>query len=58
VDHLIARLRGNGDTTELGGRLRAVQRFLIPEANARNEVFRADDARPFVRETIDWFRSL
>ena len=58
VDHLVARLRGNGDTTELGGRLRAVQRFLIPEANARNEVFRADDARPFVRETIDWFRSL
>lgn len=61
VDHLLARLRRTSDQFESpadgGGRLRALRDFLVLwRPGDRNEVLRLDDPRPFVRETIDWFK--
>ena len=55
VDHLIARLRG-ARAEGSGGRFDAMCRFLQSGRAARNEVLRADDPRPFIRESLDWFR--
>ena len=54
VDHLVARLRGGTDAREIGSRAAAVCAFLLPGRGVRNEVFRLDDPRPFLRETFDW----
>ena len=53
VDHLLARLRG-ASAPGVGGRANAVRAFLRPGPGIRNEVLRADDPWPFVRETIEW----
>jgi predicted ATP-grasp superfamily ATP-dependent carboligase len=61
VDHVLARLRSN--PAELGlppgapSRWRVVRDFLrVWRPGDRNEVFRASDPWPFVRETVDWLR--
>ena len=53
VDHLLARLRGTSAPGQ-GSRANAVRVFLRPGPGIRNEVLRADDPWPFVRETIAW----
>lgn len=54
VDHLIARLREDGRTPTSVGR--AVQAFIGGGKAAQNEVFRLDDWKPALRESIDWLR--
>ena len=54
VDHLFARLRGRPGGN--GSRWDALVRFIFPERGARNEMLRADDPMPALRETIDWFQ--
>lgn len=60
VDHVIARLRGDGPVETGGagaGRLRAVTAFLLLwRPGDRYEVLRADDPGPFLRETAQWLR--
>lgn len=60
VDHLVARLRGDGAVeagSRDGGRLRAMARFLLLwRPGDRYEVLRADDPRPFLRESGQWVR--
>jgi len=56
VDHLWRRLRGDSDPLESVGRLGALKRLLFPGGGARDDVLRFDDARPFMRETLDWIR--
>lgn len=53
LDHLLIRL-----TSERGLRpsLQAITAFLTGGRSARNEVLRADDWRPALREAIDWIR--
>ena len=63
VDHLLAcifhsdralALSSNGPRRQ---RLRALADFFISFARRDQlEIFRRDDPRPFVRETVDWFR--
>jgi len=60
VDHLAAVLRepalasSHGRKTSRGLRLRAIGQFLGGFRLGRPEILRADDPRPFARETIDW----
>lgn len=56
VDHLISRLGRPTAQYGLNGRWGALKRFLRPERGARNEILRAADPLPFVRESVDWFR--
>jgi predicted ATP-grasp superfamily ATP-dependent carboligase len=56
VDHLIARVKRPHETPALGGRSRAIWRFLFPGRGLKNEVFRLNDMRPSVYETLNWFR--
>ncbi|HEX6533141.1 MAG TPA: ATP-grasp domain-containing protein [Gemmatimonadaceae bacterium] len=60
VDHLIARLRRSRAALSLPpdapGRWRAVLDFLTVRARDREEILRPGDPRPFLRETLQWFR--
>jgi predicted ATP-grasp superfamily ATP-dependent carboligase len=61
VDQLAARLRHSPERLNLPpgepGRLAALARFLLLwRPGDRNEIFRLDDPRPFLRETADWLR--
>lgn len=59
VDHLIARLcrsaRDLALTDDAPSRWEALRAFLSRSDRERNEVFRRDDPRPFLRETLAWF---
>ena len=61
VDHLVTRLR-RADTDlavppDVPDRLTVFRRWLLaPLAGVRGEVFRWEDPRPFLRESLDWFR--
>jgi hypothetical protein len=59
VDHLLARWRKDAASLALPAgapsRLRATLDFLtFWHRNARNDVFRLGDPRPFLRESIEW----
>lgn len=61
VDHLIARLtkspRSLGLPAGSPGRWRAIRDFLaLWHRNDRNEILRARDPAPFLRESIEWLR--
>jgi carbamoylphosphate synthase large subunit len=61
VDHVLARLRHSprelGLPPDAPSRWQVVRDFLhLWRSGERNEVLRADDPGPFVRETIDWLR--
>jgi len=61
VDHLVARMLHSSDDLALPpdapGRWRVVRDFLtVWRRNDRNEILRANDPWPFVRETGDWLR--
>ncbi len=61
VDQLLSRWRKSDEHLALPpdapSRWRATLDFLsMLRPNDRSDVFRARDARPFVRETLDWFR--
>lgn len=60
VDHLLARLRRrkhlNSLPPDAPSRWRTVRDFLAWHRGDHPEVLRWDDPRPFLRETIDWFR--
>jgi predicted ATP-grasp superfamily ATP-dependent carboligase len=60
-DHLLARWRGSAESLALPpdapSRLRATFAFLtFWHSHDRSDVFRVSDARPFLHETIEWFR--
>lgn len=59
VDHLIARFRSKGDDSfnnQLPSRWRALVDFFTRHSGfEREEIFRAGDPRPFLRETRRWF---
>ncbi|HEU6453786.1 MAG TPA: ATP-grasp domain-containing protein [Gemmatimonadaceae bacterium] len=60
VDHLIARMRRSRAELSLPpeapGRWRALRDFLtIHFGRDREEIFRFDDPRPFLRESVQWF---
>jgi predicted ATP-grasp superfamily ATP-dependent carboligase len=58
VDHLIARFRSKGDDSldgQLPSRWRALVEFFTWHSGfEREEIFRASDPRPFLRETRRW----
>jgi predicted ATP-grasp superfamily ATP-dependent carboligase len=61
ADHLLARLRHSPEKLALvgdvPGRAAAVRAFLGTFGSASiPEVFKRDDMRPFLRETLNWFR--
>jgi predicted ATP-grasp superfamily ATP-dependent carboligase len=60
VDHLLSRLRRSTDGLDLRhapSRWQTVRQFLtLWKPGDRNEVLRLGDPRPFLRETIDWFK--
>jgi predicted ATP-grasp superfamily ATP-dependent carboligase len=61
VDHLVARLRRSRAALSLPpdvpGRWRAVRDFLTIHVGVdREEILRRDDPRPFLRESLQWFR--
>lgn len=62
VDHLIARLRKSKEELSLppdaGPRIQAIRDFFTRHANDVNEIYRSDDRRPFVRESLRWFHQL
>lgn len=53
LDHLIIRLKRERGVRP---RLAALATFLVGGRGARNEILRADDWRPALREAIDWIR--
>ena len=62
-DHLLWILRAPATDRSfhpsLPGRLGAIGRFLLPwRPGDRYEVLRWDDSRPFLRESVQWIRSL
>jgi len=62
LDHLIWMLKAPTWKREqhgLGSRMAALRRFVRPHGRrTRLEVLTLDDARPFVREAINWLRAL
>jgi predicted ATP-grasp superfamily ATP-dependent carboligase len=61
VDHLVTRLRRSNAALavppDAPGRVAVFGRWLLaPFAGVRGEVFRWDDPRPFLRESLEWFR--
>jgi predicted ATP-grasp superfamily ATP-dependent carboligase len=61
VDQLLARLRNSDAALNLPpgapGRIGALARFLLLwRPGDRNEILRARDPKPFLRETADWLR--
>jgi predicted ATP-grasp superfamily ATP-dependent carboligase len=62
VDHLLMRLRRSDSELALPpgspSRWQAVRSFVRPAAQTRNEVWRIDDPRPFIAETIAWLRGV
>ena len=60
VDHLLARFRRSSAELNLpadaGSRWRALREFLQRQRGERNQIFRADDPVPAIRETIEWVR--
>jgi predicted ATP-grasp superfamily ATP-dependent carboligase len=61
VDQLLSRWRKSAESLALPpdapSRWRATLDFLGPwHPHVRSDVFRLGDIRPFIRETIDWFR--
>ena len=62
VDHLLARLRRSDDALSLPqgspSRRDAIRDFFHHDPHDMNEVFRRGDMRPFIRESIQWFRQL
>jgi hypothetical protein len=62
-DHLLARMRHSPRALALPPsaptRLQALLAFLsIWHPGDRNEILRLSDPKPFVRETLEWFRAL
>jgi hypothetical protein len=56
VDHLWARLRARTNGLD-ASRWHSIRDFLVPwRPGDRSEVLRLDDPKPFVLETIEWFR--
>jgi predicted ATP-grasp superfamily ATP-dependent carboligase len=62
VDHLLARLRKSNRQLSLPddapSRLRAVSDFLAGHPDDVSEIRRPGDAKPFLRESVQWFRQL
>jgi predicted ATP-grasp superfamily ATP-dependent carboligase len=62
VDHLLIRLRrparGLALPPSAPSRLGALGAFLTWRPGDRNEILRLSDPRPFLRETVEWFRAL
>lgn len=60
VDQLLSRWRQSAESLALPpdapSRWRATLDFFVPHPHDRSDVFRLRDMRPFIRETIDWFR--
>lgn len=61
VDHLLSRLRRSREELALPpdapGQWQVVREFLTVRRGVdREEILRWDDARPFLQETIEWFR--
>jgi predicted ATP-grasp superfamily ATP-dependent carboligase len=60
VDHLLVRLRRSSQRLSLPAgapsRLRAMRDFLTRNGQDREEILRRDDPKPFVVETLNWFR--
>jgi len=61
VDHLLARLLHSRQTLCLGPEAPSIPKVLweflqFGRRGDRFEVLRRDDLRPFLRETVDWFR--
>lgn len=62
VDQLLARLRNSASTLALPpgspGRLDSLRDFLRRDSRDSEEISGSGDFRPFVRETVQWIRSL
>ena len=62
VDHLLARLRRSSDQLSLPpgspSRWGALRDFLRRHPDDVSEIFRTDDMKPFLRESIQWFQQL
>jgi predicted ATP-grasp superfamily ATP-dependent carboligase len=63
IDHLVARLRRSDRELHLPpgspGRLRTAMTVLLPwRPRTRSDVWRWNDPRPGIRETVAWFRAL
>ncbi|MEO7043538.1 MAG: ATP-grasp domain-containing protein [Gemmatimonadaceae bacterium] len=62
VDHLLARLRKSKTKLSLpddaSSRWRAFGDFLVRHPNDVSEVHRRGDGRPFLRESLQWFKQL
>jgi hypothetical protein len=62
VDHLLARLRRSNEQLSLPdgspSRWQATRNFLTRHPNDIGEIRRRDDIRPFLRESLQWFRQL
>jgi len=60
VDQLLLRLRRSRESLALPpgepGKLKALGQFLLRRRGDREEILRADDPRPFFRETANWIR--
>lgn len=62
VDQLLSRIRRSNEELDLPNgslsRWAAIRDFLHRGAHDRNEILRGDDPKPFVRESVAWFRQL
>ncbi len=62
VDHMVARFRSSDAKLALPpgspSRSTAMRDFFRRYPGDRSEILRRDDPKPFVRESIDWFRQL